>query len=587
MAEKIVAIIGARLNSSRLPRKQLLPLAGKPLIARLVDRLRRVSGLSEIVLATTADEYNRDLVTWSRDYGVATEAYDGDVNDLVGRVGAVAEKYHADIILYVCGDCPLIEPKTISKAIDALAASQQSEVVELAERADGKSYVHEGFDLYRRSFWDKMESAAVEPFEKEHIGAVYKHTKKVEPQSIAFFEDDDVYADCDHRLSVDTSSDYFFMRRIYNDWYAEHPESSIVDLAATLQKVKLDSQLKAVNAGVRQRRVGEVNSDIALLCEVGRDIGLGHLSRMVVAARSLQDQLSVSLRLYIKGEQVENDQLRLMPHQWVSDFSEVPIDGWDAVVVDVKTIGSAVEKWLTALPGTTARVAVDQSFAKEALFDFMWQPSMFLPPEIEKAYAHKLDYGWHTFLLKPGVNAESKSKAKQDHIIVLTGGGDVAGLGQFLPEKLMKSLPEYVHVDWVQGPYAEPPIVPDGLVSDRFNVLNSPNNLPALLAQYDAAFVVFGVSYFECLLAGIPTVVCDAVNAAQSNEWLALQKEFPSLVADDVDGAVDMLADLMHSGNFNTMNGVQEQLRAGPSNFAALIQSLLASASNKELVSAS
>ena len=70
MARKVAAVIGARLNSSRLPGKQLLPLAGRPLIAHIVERLRHVEGLDQIVLATTADDFNKPLRDWAATSGV-------------------------------------------------------------------------------------------------------------------------------------------------------------------------------------------------------------------------------------------------------------------------------------------------------------------------------------------------------------------------------------------------------------------------------------------------------------------------------------------------------------------------------------
>jgi len=583
MAEKIVAIIGARLNSSRLPRKQLLPLAGKPLIARLVDRLRGVDDLDEIVLATTGDDYNQDLVTWADNYGVTVEAYRGDVNDLVGRVGMVARKYEAGLILYICGDCPLIEPKTLQRAIVALKADPLNETVEFAQRPDGKIYIHEGFDLYRRSFWDAMEQAATEPFEREHIGAVFRYAEKVIPRNVATFIDEDMFAGCEHRISVDTSSDYFFMRRIYEDWYANNPENTIVDLAFVLVRLKQNPYLMTMNAAVRQRKVGETCPEIAILCEVGKGIGLGHLSRVVVAARALQDHLSASLKIFIKGDKIDNEALSLLPHYWVSCFSEVPQHVWNAVVIDVKDLDDIVESWLRNLSAETAKIAIDQPFEKESVFDFMWQPSMYVAPNIEKAYAHKLDYGWHTFLLNvPAIHSVIDENKITKRVVVLTGGSDAAGLGQFLPMKLLNILPDNVELDWVQGPFSDAPMVSVSALGERFNILRDPDNLPALLAEYDAAFVVFGVSYFECLLAGIPTIVCDAANAATVDEWAALQTEFPDLVAGDIEEALHMLMDAIENVRpVDEISAVQEQLRSGPCNFASLVQSLLSTEKRK------
>ena len=83
----ILTIVGARLNSSRLPAKHLLELYGKPLISRVFERLSPLPGTK--VLATTADEYNHPLVEWAKDNSVDCCAYTGDVDDLMGRIDHV------------------------------------------------------------------------------------------------------------------------------------------------------------------------------------------------------------------------------------------------------------------------------------------------------------------------------------------------------------------------------------------------------------------------------------------------------------------------------------------------------------------
>jgi spore coat polysaccharide biosynthesis protein SpsF (cytidylyltransferase family) len=128
---KIVGIIGARLNSSRLPRKHLLDLAGAPLIARMFERLERVPEIDRLVLATTADDYNRPLVEWAEANGKSVFAFAGDVNDLVGRVDAVVRAENPDIVLYLCGDSPLMEPDSISAWIQAYLREPDLDFVEL------------------------------------------------------------------------------------------------------------------------------------------------------------------------------------------------------------------------------------------------------------------------------------------------------------------------------------------------------------------------------------------------------------------------------------------------------------------------
>ncbi len=165
MGEKIIAVIGARLNSSRLPKKHLLPLANNHLISHIVKRLRQSTKISDIVIATTADEYNKPLCDWSEVNNVDCFPYNDDVNDLVGRVDNVVARYEADILLYMCGDCPLIEPSVIDKMLEAIIGKYDIDTVNLNSAVANAALIHEGFDIYRRRFWDQMVQVAKEPFE--------------------------------------------------------------------------------------------------------------------------------------------------------------------------------------------------------------------------------------------------------------------------------------------------------------------------------------------------------------------------------------------------------------------------------------
>lgn len=86
---KVLGVIGARLNSSRLPGKHLLDLADKPLIARLFERLEKIPELDAIVLATTADEYNQPLVQWAQQAEMAAFKAAGVARLALNTEGAV------------------------------------------------------------------------------------------------------------------------------------------------------------------------------------------------------------------------------------------------------------------------------------------------------------------------------------------------------------------------------------------------------------------------------------------------------------------------------------------------------------------
>jgi len=580
MAQKVAAVIGARLNSSRLPGKQLLPLAGKPLITHIVERLRRVKGLDQIMLATTADDFNKPLRDWAAENGVECLAYEGDVNDLVGRVDTAFSQTGADQLLYICGDCPLIEPSTLERMIEAMRATPRAGLAKLRPAADGKRFIHEGFDLYARDFWQAMVEVAHEPFEREHIGAVYHHLGRVTPDAIAWVDEPAHFAAVDHRISVDTPSDYRFMRRIYADWFASRDAHEIVDLSHVIVRLENEPDLAAMNHHVHQKQVGENSKSVLVVTEAGPKAGMGHLSRSLVLAAALQDYVGAKVQLLIIGPQVEREELALIPHEWLDEANvqaELAGRTADLLVVDVQRVTGGLRAYLAGSAIHPA-IGIDVGEADEDFFDHVWVPSFYMAPERAGRLNGRLSYGWDHYLLgaTPG---QAPGEGKK--LIVLTGGGDVAALGNVWPRLLDQSLEADIQVDWVQGPYANEPDV--GGIEERLNVLKSPGDLSSRIAGYHAALSVFGVSFFECLQADVPVVTCDPVGVSNPQEWESLKTALPGQVADCAEEAVGLLAGLMEGRTELHSHELATQMREGPRKFAALAADLLAGGEPKHV----
>lgn len=114
----VIGVLQARMGSSRLPGKVMADLAGKPLIGHMIDRMRRVGNLSEIVLATSTDPRNDPLVSYCRTLDV--DAYRHPIeDDLAGRVAGAIKNRSGGLILKTGGDCPFIDPDVLRRMVDA------------------------------------------------------------------------------------------------------------------------------------------------------------------------------------------------------------------------------------------------------------------------------------------------------------------------------------------------------------------------------------------------------------------------------------------------------------------------------------
>jgi len=126
---KILAVIPARYASTRLPGKPLVPLAGKPMIARVWERVGRAASVSGVVVATD-DERIRSAVEAFGGQAILTRSEHRSGTERVGEVAAA--RPDVEIFVNVQGDEPLIEPAAIDQAVEALRADAQVSVATLA-----------------------------------------------------------------------------------------------------------------------------------------------------------------------------------------------------------------------------------------------------------------------------------------------------------------------------------------------------------------------------------------------------------------------------------------------------------------------
>ena len=121
MNRKIVATIEARMNSSRLFGKVLLQAAGKPMLKHLIDRLRNVPSLDDIIIATTTNRLDDELELFAKNNNV--HCFRGSEEDVMSRIIGAADSLGADIIVEITGDCPIIDPQIVEQSIRVYLAN--------------------------------------------------------------------------------------------------------------------------------------------------------------------------------------------------------------------------------------------------------------------------------------------------------------------------------------------------------------------------------------------------------------------------------------------------------------------------------
>lgn len=162
--KKYVATIEARMSSSRLPGKVLLPAAGKPMLQHLFNRLKQVDALSDIVLATTVNQPDDVLENFTREQGMS--CFRGSENDVLSRVIGAAEQAGADVIVEISGDCPVIDPELIAQCIEI----HKNNTSDFVSNAAISSYPG-GMDvsIFSLDVLKKSESMVKDPLHREHV----------------------------------------------------------------------------------------------------------------------------------------------------------------------------------------------------------------------------------------------------------------------------------------------------------------------------------------------------------------------------------------------------------------------------------
>ena len=161
---KIVAIVQARMGSTRLPNKVMKPIGGVPMIELLLARLAKSKHINQIVLATSTDERNTPLVEHVQKLGYTCVR--GSESDVLDRYLVAARQAQADVVVRITGDCPLIDPTLVDQVI----AQFKSEGVDYLSNTAPASYP-DGLDteVFSLQALERAGRESQDPFDHEHV----------------------------------------------------------------------------------------------------------------------------------------------------------------------------------------------------------------------------------------------------------------------------------------------------------------------------------------------------------------------------------------------------------------------------------
>ena len=259
MPNRVVAIIQARMSSSRLPGKVLLDIAGQPMLVRVVERTSRAASVDQVLVATTTDASDDPVAARCDSMGILYTR--GSLHDVLDRYHQAAKETQADVVVRITGDCPVIDPDLIDDCVNTLLDGSYDFTCNRLPPPFTRTYPI-GLDTEVCTFTALEEAwnEATETFQREHVMPYLYEGVQLsaldaqlsEGTSQRGFKIAQLHHDPDYgqmRWTVDTPEDLEFMRQVYArfDGRDDFSWKEVLDL------VKQEPGLASINSTVRHK----------------------------------------------------------------------------------------------------------------------------------------------------------------------------------------------------------------------------------------------------------------------------------------------------------------------------------------------
>lgn len=245
---KITATIEARMTSSRLPGKVLMPFGGVPALELLISRVSRARYIDEIVVATTVNDTDKPIAELCARLGV--RCWRGSEEDVLQRVLDAAQSSRADLICELMGDSPFIDPLLIDHTI----TSHLSGSYEYTSNFFPVNTFPLGFavQVFPVDVLERVEHLTRDPVDRAHVSCFIYHNPRL-------FRLNGVAANAENfgpdiRVALDTQSDYELMTKVFDALSPGNPEFRARDVVAYLRE---NPGLLMVNRHIRPKAIEE------------------------------------------------------------------------------------------------------------------------------------------------------------------------------------------------------------------------------------------------------------------------------------------------------------------------------------------
>lgn len=247
---RTVAIIQARMGSSRLPGKVLMELEGEPMLARVVRRVSEASRVDEVVVATSDSAEDSALEGVCESLGI--RCVRGELYDVLERFGKAAEESGAEEIIRITADCPFIDPALIDHLIEVRRTRGLAYVTNALR--PGRTYpIGLDVEVFTRAALEEACELANEPNQREHVTPYFYDGSSAHPWALVRGERELG----DARWTVDTPEDLAFARAVL-----EHYDDSGRGWEEMADFLEAHPEIVALNSGIYHKTSREVDARV-------------------------------------------------------------------------------------------------------------------------------------------------------------------------------------------------------------------------------------------------------------------------------------------------------------------------------------
>ncbi|QGQ93526.1 acylneuraminate cytidylyltransferase [Paenibacillus psychroresistens] len=243
---KTVAIIQARMGSTRLPGKVMMQLMDRSVLGHVINRLQQVKFIDEIIVATSTLQMDDVIEDEAIKCGVSV--FRGSEQDVLSRYYEAAIRANAEIIVRVTSDCPLIDPETTALIIEAFLQSDLDYLTNKLVKTFPRGLDTEVFTM---GALNEAYNKAVKPEQREHVTPyIYQNPDQFK---FNFYKGEVDHSQ--HRWTLDTPEDWELISEIFKRLY--HP-GQIFSLNACLDLMDKHPELVEINRHIHQKELDEL-----------------------------------------------------------------------------------------------------------------------------------------------------------------------------------------------------------------------------------------------------------------------------------------------------------------------------------------